>query len=60
MSSVELTEQEWQQVINMIATQPWSQANPLLMKIGQQLQRQVAIKQTGIALDANGQEVRHE
>lgn len=59
MPSVELTDQEWQQVINMIATQPWTQANPVLMKIGQQLQQQATIKQTGIRLDANGQEVRH-
>lgn len=38
MAHVELTEQEWQQVIAMIAMAPWREANPLLMKIGQQLQ----------------------
>jgi hypothetical protein len=37
---VELDEQEWQQVINMIATAPWTVANPLLMKIGNQLRTQ--------------------
>jgi hypothetical protein len=44
MPSVELSDQEWQQVINIIAMQPWTQANPLLMKIGQQLQN---AQQTG-------------
>jgi hypothetical protein len=60
MPSVELTDQEWQQVITIIGTKcTWAEANPLLMKIGQQLTRQASIKQTGIPLDANGQEVRH-
>ena len=40
MPSVKLDDQEWQQVINILATAPWSAANPLLMKIGQQLQSQ--------------------
>jgi hypothetical protein len=62
MPSVELTDQEWQQVINMIATQPWTQANPLLMKIGGQLQARQAVQQAGVGVlpDANGKEVRHE
>lgn len=40
MSTVTLTEQEWQQVMAIISTAPWRDANPLLMKIGQQLQAQ--------------------
>jgi hypothetical protein len=40
MPSVELNDQEWQQVINILATAPWAQANPLLMRIGGQLQGQ--------------------
>jgi hypothetical protein len=35
--NVDLTEQEWQVVLGMIATQPWRDANPLLIKIGGQL-----------------------
>jgi hypothetical protein len=42
MSTIELEDQEWQQVMNIISGAPWRDANPLLMKIGQQLQRQVA------------------
>lgn len=40
MQSVILTEQEWQQVLGLLALAPWRDANPLLMKIGAQLQRQ--------------------
>ena len=36
--SVELEEQEWQQVMVLLANGPWREANPLLMKIGAQLQ----------------------
>lgn len=39
MATVELTEQEWQAVLGMIALAPWREANPLLMKIGDQLRR---------------------
>jgi hypothetical protein len=69
MATVELTDQEWQQVINMIAAQPWSQANPLLMKIGGQLNAQHPVpprpsaeelkRMGGVQIDANGKEVRH-
>lgn len=40
MPVVELDAPEWQQVMAMISTAPWRDANPLLMKIGQQLQQQ--------------------
>ena len=40
MPMVELEAQEWQQVMAMISSAPWRDANPLLMKIGAQLQAQ--------------------
>jgi hypothetical protein len=40
MSTVSLDEDEWQKVMSIIATAPWNVANPLLMKIGEQLRRQ--------------------
>lgn len=39
MTSIEMTDTEWQQVLNIIALAPWRDANPLLMKIGDQLRR---------------------
>jgi hypothetical protein len=42
MPTVELDPTEWQQVMAMISAAPWRDANPLLMKIGQQLQQQAA------------------
>jgi hypothetical protein len=70
MPTVELSDQEWQQVINMIAMQPWTQANPLLMRIGQQLQArqppqppqpsaEELKRMGGVMPDGNGKEVRH-
>ena len=35
--TVELEEGDWQKVLGILATAPWSQANPLIMAIGQQL-----------------------
>jgi hypothetical protein len=62
MPHVELTEQEWQQVLNLIATAPWRDANPLLMKIGGQLQGQAAPARPGDPnINANsGKEAHHE
>lgn len=37
MSMVELSDSEWQQVMGILALAPWRDANPLLMKIGEQL-----------------------
>jgi hypothetical protein len=60
-AAVSLSPVEWQQVMAIISTAPWRDANPLLMKIGQQLQmqqkQQAPIKQQGIRLDANGREI---
>jgi hypothetical protein len=63
MSTVELDEQEWQQVINLIAQAPWTVANPLLMKIGNQLRIQGLPpgdqRQQNIRLNADGKEAHH-
>jgi hypothetical protein len=40
MSSVHLDDEEWQRVLTIIAGAPWNVANPLLMKIGEQLRHQ--------------------
>lgn len=39
MQSVELSDQEWQQVIAVLATGPWNVVNPILTKLAQQLQK---------------------
>lgn len=39
MSSVNLDDEEWQRVLSIIAQAPWNVANPLLMKIGDQLRQ---------------------
>lgn len=50
MASVDLTPQEWNQVLTIIGNTrdfSWSITNPLLMKLGRQLERQMPInKQT--------------
>lgn len=40
MPTVQLDAEEWQKVMAIVASAPWNVANPLLMKIGEQLQRQ--------------------
>jgi hypothetical protein len=75
MASVELSDQDWGQVMFVIANAEgkgitWAMVNPLLMSIGNQLRaqqpsgapRQQTVEQTraGSRLDSNGQEVRHE
>lgn len=62
---VDLTEQEWGQLMNILATTkewPWTVTNPFLMKIGEQLRAQSQIIHNPSALKANGpeKEVRHE
>jgi hypothetical protein len=65
--TVYLSAQEWQQVLAMISLGPWRDANPLLMKIGAQLQAQSARQApppppggSGIRIDGNGREIRDE
>lgn len=40
MPSIELSDGEWGQVMQLISEGPWRVANPLLMKIGDQLRVQ--------------------
>ena len=35
--AVDMTQDEWQRILTMLSRQPWLEANPLLMKITQQL-----------------------
>ena len=37
MIAVQLDLEEWQRVLAVLAQAPWSTANPLIMKIGEQL-----------------------
>lgn len=57
---VELNYQEWQQVLGLLSEGPWRIANPLLMKIGEQLRVQPAdqepIKQSGPPNRADGKD----
>jgi hypothetical protein len=59
-STVELEDQEWQQVLAIIATAPWRDANPLLMKIGNQLRQQTTAAPAGKPIRTDGKEQHHE
>jgi hypothetical protein len=37
MIEVRLPLEQWQQVLAILSTAPWSQANPLIMELGNQL-----------------------
>lgn len=69
MSVVDLSEQEWASLMNVLATtkeHPWTVTNPLLMKIGSQLQAQAQARPAETAqaqrieVPSNGKEARHE
>jgi hypothetical protein len=51
MPTVTLDEQEWRQVMAVLSQAPWNVANPLLMKIGQQLQQQEGPPPMGPQMD---------
>lgn len=51
MSEVRLDTQEWNQLLAVLAQAPWNVANPLIMKIGEQLRAQAG----GLASDAANQ-----
>jgi hypothetical protein len=66
MPILDLTEGECQQILNILGDVPWRISNPLLMKIGQQMQAQQqgvdARKHSGPPNRADGkdsQEVHH-
>jgi hypothetical protein len=42
MVEVRLDPQEWNQLLQILAQAPWNVANPLIMKIGEQLRAQAA------------------
>lgn len=42
MAQVEMTDGEWQAVLGILSSAPWRDANPLMMKIGAQIQAQQA------------------
>jgi hypothetical protein len=54
MPVVELTDQEWGQVMGILGEAPWRVSNPLLMRMGAQLQRQ---QQTALNKQTNSEEV---
>jgi hypothetical protein len=57
---VRLKGAEWQQVMAIIATAPWRDANPLLMKIGEQLRLQPQPSQHHkLRPDGDGKEADH-
>lgn len=60
MAIVELSDTEWQAVIAIIATAPWRDANPLLMKIGNQLRMQQLPLPQGEPIRTDGKEQHHE
>jgi hypothetical protein len=64
LTNVALDDNEWQQVLAILATAPWRDANPLLMKIGNQLRQHhnpaATTASKPISTDGNGQEVHHE
>lgn len=54
MPAVELNDDEWQKVLNMIACAPWKDANPLLLRIGDQLRaQQTEIAKPDLRQDTN-------
>lgn len=62
MASIDLSENEWGQVMAMIAERPWRDANPLLLKIGEQLRAQHTNLMQPAPRPGNGpdKEVHHE
>ena len=60
MPTVTLDDKEWNVVMQMLATQPWRDVNPLLMKIGNQLRAQAELtnipRQTNTKQQTNNEE----
>jgi hypothetical protein len=51
---VRLDLEEWQRVLGVLAQAPWATANPLIMKIGEQLRMQepAPVRGNGAAVEA--------
>lgn len=45
--TVNLDKPEWDQILAILAQAPWNVANPLLMKLGEQLRPQVEAEAAG-------------
>jgi hypothetical protein len=54
--TVDMDLEEWQRVLGILAQAPWSTANPLIMKIGEQLRAvaETAAKREEAARRGNG------
>jgi hypothetical protein len=50
MIAVQLDLEEWQRVLAVLAQGPWSTANPLIMKIGEQLRASEAKRDVSIRM----------
>jgi hypothetical protein len=53
MIEVKLPIEQWQQVLAILATAPWAQANPLIMALGEQLRARTAAPE-GVRPRGNG------
>jgi hypothetical protein len=51
---VRLDLEEWQRVLGVLAQAPWATANPLIMKIGEQLRMQEPGGPEGVRPRGNG------
>jgi hypothetical protein len=62
MIEVRLPLEEWQKVLGILAQAPWSQVNPLIMAIGEQLRAgaEMAAKREEAARRGNGVDVEAE
>jgi hypothetical protein len=54
--TVDMDVEEWQRVLGILAQAPWATANPLIMKIGEQLRAgaEMAAKREEAARRGNG------
>ena len=60
MPHVELDDSEWQQVLAILSTASWRDANPLIMKIGGQLRAAYNQPNPTQQPTGNGKEAGHE
>jgi hypothetical protein len=58
VAEVRLDPQEWNQLLQILAQAPWSVANPLIMKIGEQLRQQA--QPEGVRPNSDGRDVKVE
>jgi hypothetical protein len=54
--NVSLDNDEWQRVLAILAQAPWATANPLIMKIGEQLRVRMAESASAASRRGNGVE----